>query len=89
MAQKKREKFKAAEAEAKEMQKFNMFKQVSQSVAAQSVSWVGENLDRTRRQMKYRVSLQAYPSRCPLGCVYFFLLTVRPHYEQNKTTQPR
>ena len=31
VAQKKREKFKAAEAEAKEMQKFNMFKQVSPS----------------------------------------------------------
>ena len=31
VAQKKREKFKAAEAEAKEMQKFNMFKQVSRS----------------------------------------------------------
>ena len=32
VAQKKREKIKAAEAEAKEMQKFNMFKQVSQAI---------------------------------------------------------
>ena len=29
--------------------------------------------------------LQRGPSRCELGCVYFFLLTVRTHYEQNKT----
>ena len=34
------------------------------------------------------LTVQAYPSRCHLaylGCVYFFLLTVRTHHEQNKT----
>ena len=30
-------------------------------------------------------ALQAYPSCCHLGCVYFFLLTVMTHHEQNKT----
>ena len=25
--------------------------------------------------------MQAYPSRCEQGCVYFFLLTVRTHYK--------